>query len=146
MTSPGTESSYPRPPIVETFNEDDDRNGDGNEDGIGEGGGEAKKRKEPHKSCKRDVGNGGDLGQKRKKCRQEKVGSVAANPDHLEDSKEARGKAHGIQGLSKNCTSREQSFNECGGGCRKFVPFLREDGTKIALPGDTFDQPPGEMS
>ena len=45
---------------------DEDRNGDGNEDGIGEGGGEAKKRKEPYKSCRRHVGNGGDLGGKQK--------------------------------------------------------------------------------
>ena len=36
---------------------------------IGEGGGEAKKRKKPHKSCRRHVGNGGDLGGKRKKRR-----------------------------------------------------------------------------
>ena len=44
----------------------EDGNGDGNEDGIGEGGGEAKKRKKPRKSCRRDVGNGGDLDRKRK--------------------------------------------------------------------------------
>ena len=49
-----------------------DGNGDGNEDRIGQGGGEAKKRKKPHKSCRRDVGNGGDLGVKRKKRRQER--------------------------------------------------------------------------
>ena len=45
--------------------------GDGNEDGIGEGGGEVKKRKNPHthktKSCRYDVGNGGDLSGKIKK-------------------------------------------------------------------------------
>ena len=34
----------------------EDGNGDGIE--IGEGGGEAKKRERPHKSCRRDVGNG----------------------------------------------------------------------------------------
>ena len=55
-------------------------NGDGNEDGIREGGGEAKKRKKPHKTC---VGNGGDLGAKKKKRKKERVGPVAANPDHL---------------------------------------------------------------
>ena len=38
---------------------------------IGEGGGEAKNRKKPRKSCRRDVGNGGDLCEKRKKYRQE---------------------------------------------------------------------------
>ena len=31
-----------------------------------EGGGEAKKRKKPHRSCGRDVENGGDLGGNRK--------------------------------------------------------------------------------
>ena len=40
-----------------------------------------------------------------------------------------------------------QSFNDWGGrGCRKFVPVLKGDGTKIAPSGDIFDQPPGEMS
>ena len=39
-----------------------------------------------------------------------------------------------------------ESFNDWGGrGCRKFVPVLGEDGTKIAPPGDIFDQPPGGM-
>ena len=33
-----------------------------------------------------------------------------------------------------------------GRGCRKFVPVLGGDGTKIAPPGDIFDQTPGEMS
>ena len=32
-----------------------------------------------------------------------------------------------------------------GRGCDKFVPVLRGDGTKIAPPGDLFDQLPGEM-
>ena len=32
---------------------------------------------------------------------------MAANPDNLENSKEAGGEAQGTQGLSKNCTSRE---------------------------------------
>ena len=36
------------------WNRDGDRNRDGNEDGIGEVGGEVKKRKKPHKSCRRD--------------------------------------------------------------------------------------------
>ena len=44
-------------------------NGNGNKNTIGEGGREAKKRKKPHKTCRRHVGNGGDLGGKRKKCR-----------------------------------------------------------------------------
>ena len=38
-------------------------------------------------------------------------------------------------------------FNDGGGrGCRKFIPVLVGDGTKIVPPGDVFDQPPGEMS
>ena len=88
-------------------NGDEDGNGDSNEDGIGEGGGGSKKRKKPHKSCRRDVRNGGDLGGKRKKRRQGRVGFVAAEPDNLKKSKEAGGEAQGTQGLSKNCTSRE---------------------------------------
>ena len=40
-----------------------------------------------------------------------------------------------------------ESFNDWGGrGCRKYVPFWGGDGTKIAPPGDIFDQPPGEMT
>ena len=39
-----------------------------------------------------------------------------------------------------------ESFNDWGGrGCRKFVPVLGGDSTKIAPTGDMFDQPPGEM-
>ena len=63
-----------------------------NEDKIGEGGREAKKRKKPHKSCRRHVGNGRDLGGKRKKARQERAGSVAAKPNKLEIMKEAGGR------------------------------------------------------
>ena len=44
-----------------------DWSGDENENGIGEGGGDAKKRKKPRKSCRRDMKNRGDLGGKRKK-------------------------------------------------------------------------------
>ena len=72
-------------------NGDEDGNGNGNEDRIGEGGREAKKGKKPHKSCRRhDVGNGGDLSGKRKKCRKERVGPVAVNnQDNLDNNKEA---------------------------------------------------------
>ena len=66
-----------------------------------------KKRKKPQNSCRRHVGNGGDLGGKRKKCRKERVGPVAANPDNLESNKEAGGVAQVTQGSSKICTSRE---------------------------------------
>ena len=45
----------------------DDDNGSGNENKIGEGGREAKKRKKPQNSCRRRAGNGGDTGGKRKK-------------------------------------------------------------------------------
>ena len=87
-----------------------DGNGDcenGNENRIGEGGKEAKKRKEPQNSCRRRAGNGGDMGGKRNKCKKERVGSVAANPDNLGSNKEAGGGAQGAQGSSKICTSRE---------------------------------------
>ena len=85
----------------------DDDNENGNEDRIGEGGREAKKRKKPQNSCRRRAGTGGDTGGKRKKCRKERVGPVAANPDNLESNKEAGGGAQGTQSSSKNCTSRE---------------------------------------
>ena len=55
-------------------NGDEDGNRYGNEDGIREGGGEVKKRKKLHKNCRRDgVGNGGDLGGKSVKRRQESI-------------------------------------------------------------------------
>ena len=72
-------------------NGDDDGNGDGNEDSIGEGGRETKKRKKPHKSCRRHVGNGEDISGKREKRKQKRVGPVAANPDNLENNKDAGG-------------------------------------------------------
>ena len=87
-----------------------DGNGNWNEDRVGEGGGEAKKRKNPHKSCRRDVGNGGDLDGKRKKRRKERAGPVSANPDNIKNNKEAKGAAQGTQGLSKSCISRESVF------------------------------------
>ena len=77
------------------------------ENRIGEGGREAKKRKKPQNSCRRRAGNGGDTGGKRKKCRKERVGSVADKPDNLESNKEAGGGAQGAHGSSKICTSRE---------------------------------------
>ena len=90
-----------------TVAEDDRDNGDGNEDKIGEGRRDVKKRKKPQNSCRRRAGNGGDLGGKRIKCRKERVGPVAANPDNLESNKEAGGGAQGTQDSIKNCTSRE---------------------------------------
>ena len=74
-------------------NGDEDGNGNGNEDMIREGGREAKKRKKPHTSCRSHVGNGGDLGGKRKKRRKERVGPVAANPNIVENNKETGGGA-----------------------------------------------------
>ena len=44
-----------------------------------------------HTHTKRHVGNGGDLGGKSKKRRKGRVGPVAANPDNLENNKEAGG-------------------------------------------------------
>ena len=85
----------------------DDDNGSGNKNRIGEGEKEAKKRKRSQNSCRRRAGNGGDTGGKRKKCRKERVGSVAAIPDNLESNKETGGGAQGTQGSSRNCTSRE---------------------------------------
>ena len=92
-----------------------DEDGNRNEDMIGEGGGEAKKRKKPHKTCRPHMRNGGHLGGKRKTRRKERVGTEAANPNNLENNKEAGGGAQGTHGLSKNCTSRES------------VPFVASD-------------------
>ena len=50
------------------------------------------------------------MGGKRKKCRKERVSSVAANSDNLGSNKEAGGGAQGAQGPSKICTSRESVF------------------------------------
>ena len=47
------------------------------------------------------------MGGKRKKCRKERVGSVAANPDNPGSNKEEGGGAQGAQGSSKICTRRE---------------------------------------
>ena len=52
-------------------------------------------------------GKRGRHGWKAKKCRKERVGSVAANSDNLGSNKEAGGGAQGAQGSSKICTSRE---------------------------------------
>ena len=97
-------------------NESSSGDGNGDEDGIGEGGGEGEKRNNHNKTWGRDVGNGGDLGGKRKTRRQERVGSVAADLliDNLEDIKRVTRKEGGreVQGIdsqdsSNNCTSRE---------------------------------------
>ena len=88
-----------------------DGNGDddiGNESRIGEGGREAKKRKKPQNSCRRRAGNGGYMGRKRKKCRKERVGSVAANQDNLGSNKVLRGRS-----------------TRCSGGGARFVQVER---------------------
>ena len=87
-----------------------DGNGDGSGDGVGTG--TALETRGLAFILPRGLrGNGGDLGGTRKKCRQERIGSVAANPGNLENSKEAGGEAQGTQGLSltKNCTSRQRA-------------------------------------
>ena len=107
---------------VETHRRTPDRNGDGpkvssedgngdegngNEGRVGDGEKEAKKRKKPLNSCRRQGGNGGDFGGTRKRCRKGSVGPVAANSNIVEINKEAGGGAQGTLSLSKNCTSRE---------------------------------------
>ena len=66
-----------------------------------------KKRRKPQNSCRRRAQNEGDTGEKRNKCRKERVGSVAANPDNLESNREVGGGAQGAQGSNKICASRE---------------------------------------
>ena len=46
------------------------------------------------------IENGGGLGVKRKKRRQESIGSVDVDPEDLENRKEAGRGAQGTQGLS----------------------------------------------
>ena len=58
-------------------------------DRIEEGGREAKKRKKPQRSYRRDVENGGDSDRRRKKRRQESLDSVAADLDNLENRRKA---------------------------------------------------------
>ena len=58
-----------------------------------------KKRKKPQNSCRRRAVNERDLSGKRNKCRKERVGSVAANPDNLESNKEAGGGSTRYSGL-----------------------------------------------
>ena len=51
---------------------------------------------------------------------------------------------HLIEGVWYVC---DESFNDWEGrGCHKFVPVSGRDSTKITPTGDSFDQPPGEMS
>ena len=83
-----------------------------NEDRIGEGGREAKKRKKPQNSCRRRAGNGGDSGGKRKKCGKERVGSVAANPDNPESNEEAGGE-HKVLGAQVRIIQVERVCSLC---------------------------------
>ena len=95
---------------IHTYVSSEDGNGDegnGNEGRVGNGEKEAKKRKKPLNSCRRQGGNGGDFGGTRKRCRKGSVGPVAANSNIVEINKEAGGGAQGTLSLSKNCTSRE---------------------------------------
>ena len=69
----------------------------------GEGGGEAKKRKKPQKSCWRHLKNGEDLSGRRKNRSQGSTGSVDVDPEDLDSRKETEKDAQGTQGLCKNC-------------------------------------------
>ena len=76
-----------------THTHGDEGNGNGNEGRVREGGREAKKRKKPLNSCRHQVKNGKDFGGKKKRCRKERVGPVAANSNTLESNKESGGGA-----------------------------------------------------
>ena len=76
--------------------------------GTGTGSGRAEERQRSERYRTRVVDAMWETGEtwvkREKKRRQESVGSVAADPDNIENcTREARG----TQGLSKNCTSRE---------------------------------------
>ena len=72
-------------------------------DRIGEGEGPANKRKKPQKRYRRDVENGGELGERRKQRRQEIIGSEDVDPEDLDNRKEAGKEAQGAHGLCENC-------------------------------------------
>ena len=80
-------------------------------DRVGEGGSEAKKRTKSHKRYRRDVGNWGDLGGRRKKRGQKVISSVDVDPKDLENRKEARREAQGAQGISENCIDNVSPFS-----------------------------------
>ena len=75
------------------------------------GSGRAEERRKSATNRTRDVDAMWETGEtwleREKKRRKERVSSVAANPENLENSKEAGGEAQGTQGLSKNSISRE---------------------------------------
>ena len=79
--------------------DEDNGNGNENEDRIGKGEREAKKRKKRQKNVVDANWETRRLGGKRKTCRKERVGPVAANPDNLESSKEAGGGSTRYSGL-----------------------------------------------
>ena len=71
--------------------------------GIEEGGAGAKKPKKQHNDHRREVVNGGEMGCRSKKRRQESVGSVGTNRGYLDSNKGAeREEAFGAKGLHKN--------------------------------------------
>ena len=101
-----------------------DGNGDGSEDSSGDGtgatitgtgtrigSGREEERRKSARNRKIVVDALRETGETRvereKKCRKERVGSVAPNPDNLESNREAGGGAQGTQVLRKNCKSRE---------------------------------------
>ena len=59
-------------------------------------------------SCRRHLENRGNLGRTREKNRKYRVGPVAANPNNLENSKEAEGRAQDTQGLSNKFVQVER--------------------------------------
>ena len=67
--------------------------------GSGRVGAREKKHKKTPQSYRRDVENGGDLGRRRKKRKQESIGSVDVDLQNLDNIKEAAREAQGAQGL-----------------------------------------------
>ena len=77
---------------------------------MGAGSGRMEERRRSARNRTRNVDTMWETGntwvEREKKRIQERVDSVAANPDNLGNSKEAGGEVPGTQGLSKNCTNR----------------------------------------
>ena len=80
--------------------------GDGRR-GTGSGRAEERQRsaRNPTRVVDAYVRNRRDLSGKRKTRRQERAGSVAGNPDNLQNREEAGREAQGTQGLGKNCST-----------------------------------------
>ena len=78
-------------------------------------------------------------------ARQPRLAMEADGPSTTKTCERMEGAATAVQAMHGDSCSADGADPDpvC---CHKFVPVLVGDRTKIAPPGDLFDQPPGEMS